>query len=82
MLTVSHTVCNSKRAAEIPEFAEFMTRLVYRSLKRRLLFCRAVLEIQRKKCKIFSTTDRYITFKGPKFPRLLQKIMCIRTGFN
>ena len=58
-----HSAYNSKRAAQIPAFAEFMTRLVYQSQKRRLQFFRVVLGIQRRKCKRLSTIDRYITFK-------------------
>ena len=49
----AHSACNSRRAAQIPEFAESMTRLVYQSQKRRLQFFRVALEIQRRKCKGF-----------------------------
>ena len=48
-----HSACNSRRAAQIPEFAEFMTRLVYQSQKQRSQFFRVALEIQRRKCKSF-----------------------------
>ena len=48
-----HSACNSRRAAQIPEFAEFMTRLVYQSQKLRLQFFRVALEIQKRKCKSF-----------------------------
>jgi hypothetical protein len=48
-----YSACNSRRAAQIPEFAEFMTHLVYQSRKRHLQFFKVVLEIQRRKCKSF-----------------------------
>lgn len=48
-----YSACNSRRAAQIPEFAEFMTRLVYRSRKPHLQSFRVVLGIQRRKCKTF-----------------------------
>src|ERR1700677_253652 len=48
-----YSASNSRRAAQIPEFAEFMTLLVYQSRKRHLQFFRVVLGIQRRKCKSF-----------------------------